>query len=133
MALVTRFLFLISIVVLMNMIFTTQALKSKLTHLEFYMHYIVVLGRAQGIYAMSSQQNEFSLLMTSTYNFITGPYNGSSFSFLGRIPVMSELREMPVVGGTGKFRLARGYCLAKTFSMDQMDAVIGYDVTLIHY
>ncbi|KAI9173583.1 hypothetical protein LWI28_003376 [Acer negundo] len=178
MALVTKFLFLISLVVLMNMIFTTQALKSKLTHLEFYMHDIVggpkptavrvagrsnftspdpvaamfgsvfvmdnpltvtphpnstVLGRAQGIYAMSSQQNEFSLLMTLTYNFITGPYNGSSFSVLGRNPVMSEVREMPIVGGTGKFRLARGYCLAKTFSMDQMDAVIGYNVTLIHY
>ncbi|WCJ35802.1 Disease resistance-responsive (dirigent-like protein) family protein [Euphorbia peplus] len=92
-----------------------------------------VVGRAQGIYAMSSQQNELSLLMTLTYAFISGPYNGSSFSVLGRNPVMSEVREMPVVGGTGIFRLARGYCLAKTHSMDQMDAIIGYNVTLLHY
>ncbi|XP_065850974.1 dirigent protein 22-like [Euphorbia lathyris] len=92
-----------------------------------------VVGRAQGIYAMASQQNELSLLMTLTYEFITGPYNGSSFSVLGRNPVMSEVREMPVVGGTGIFRLARGYCLAKTHSMDQMDAIIGYNVTLLHY
>ncbi|KDP31386.1 hypothetical protein JCGZ_11762 [Jatropha curcas] len=92
-----------------------------------------VVGRAQGIYAMSSQQNEFSLLMTLTYAFISGPYNGSSFSVVGRNPVMSEVREMPVVGGTGIFRLARGYCLAKTHSMDQMDAIIGYNVTLLHY
>lgn len=91
-----------------------------------------LLGRAQGIYAMSSQENEFSLLMTLTYGFINGPYNGSSFSVLGRNPVMSEVREMPVVGGTGVFRLARGYCLAKTYSTDQSNGVIGYNVTLIH-
>ncbi|XP_055961145.1 dirigent protein 23-like isoform X2 [Mercurialis annua] len=92
-----------------------------------------VVGRAQGIYAMSSQKDEFSLLMTLTYVFITGRYNGSTFSVVGRNPVMSEVREMPVIGGTGIFRLAQGYCFAKTHSMDQMDAIIGYNVTLLHY
>lgn len=91
-----------------------------------------LMGQAQGIYAMSSQHDEFSLLMTLTYNFISDVYNGSSFSIVGRNPVMREVREMPIVGGTGVFRLARGYCLAKTFSMNQMDAVIGYNATLIH-
>lgn len=33
-----------------------------------------LLGRAQGIYAMSSLGDEFSLLMTLTYSFIRGPY-----------------------------------------------------------
>ncbi|TYG90802.1 hypothetical protein ES288_A12G211600v1 [Gossypium darwinii] len=92
-----------------------------------------LVGRAQGIYAMSSQEKELSLLMTLTYAFTTGPYNGSTFSVVGRNPVMKEVREMPVVGGTGKFRLARGYCLARTYSMTQMEAVIGYNVTLLHY
>ncbi|XP_075660384.1 dirigent protein 22-like [Castanea sativa] len=92
-----------------------------------------VIGRAQGIYAMASQHNEFSLLMTLTYGFISGPYNGSSFSVVGRNPVMNEVREMPIVGGTGIFRLARGYCFARTYSMYQMDAVIGYNVTILHY
>ncbi|KAG8475824.1 hypothetical protein CXB51_032730 [Gossypium anomalum] len=92
-----------------------------------------LVGRAQGIYAMSSQEKEFSLLMTLTYAFTTGPYNGSTFSVVGRNPVMKEVREMPVVGGTGKFRLARGYCLARTYSITQMEAVIGYNVTLLHY
>lgn len=91
-----------------------------------------LLGRAQGIYAMSSQQNEFSLLMTLTFAMTGGPYNGSSFSVVGRNPIMNEVREMPVVGGTGIFRLVRGYCLARTFSFREMDAVIGYNVTLIH-
>ncbi|PON82995.1 Disease resistance response protein [Trema orientale] len=93
-----------------------------------------LVGRAQGIYAMSSQHNEFSVLMTLTYVFAAdGPYNGSTLSVVGRNPVMDEVREMPVVGGTGLFRLARGYCFARTHSTDQMDAIIGYNVTLLHY
>ncbi|CAL5445030.1 unnamed protein product [Camellia sinensis] len=59
-----------------------------------------VMGRAQGIYGMSSQHDELSLLMTLTYNFITGPYNGSSFSVVGRNPIANEVREMPVIGGS---------------------------------
>ncbi|KAL8261240.1 hypothetical protein R6Q59_025289 [Mikania micrantha] len=92
-----------------------------------------LIGRAQGLYAISSQQNELSLLMTLTYNFVSGIYNGSSLSIVGRNPVMNEVREMPVVGGTGVFRLARGFALAKTHSMDQVGTVIGYNVTIIPY
>ncbi|KAK9048729.1 hypothetical protein SSX86_032305 [Deinandra increscens subsp. villosa] len=92
-----------------------------------------LIGRAQGIYVMASQENELSLLMTLTYNFVSGIYNGSSLSIVGRNPVMNEVREMPVVGGTGVFRLARGFALAKTHSIDQVNAVIGYNVTIIPY
>lgn len=77
-----------------------------------------VIGRAQGIYAMASQKDELSLLMTLTYSFTSGPHNGSSFSVLGRNAVMNDVREMPVVGGTGVFHLAQGFCLAKTSSID---------------
>ena len=92
-----------------------------------------LIGRAQGVYATASQHDEFSLLMTVTYSFTRGRFNGSSLSVVGRNPIMSEVREMPVVGGTRDFRLARGYCFARTYSMDQMDAVIGYNVTVLHY
>ncbi|KAK9107079.1 hypothetical protein Syun_023090 [Stephania yunnanensis] len=71
--------------------------------------------------------------MTLTYLFVSGPYNGSSFSVVGRNPVMGEDRELPIVGGTGMFRLARGYCLLETHSMDGMNAVVGYNATVIHY
>ncbi|GMQ10573.1 hypothetical protein CsSME_00053523 [Camellia sinensis var. sinensis] len=84
-------------------------------------------------HALNSNHDELSLLMTLMYNFITGPYNGSSFSVIGRNPIANEVREMPVVGGTGMFRLARRYCLAKTYSTNQMDAIIRYNVTLLHY
>ncbi|XP_028059375.1 dirigent protein 3-like [Camellia sinensis] len=75
-----------------------------------------VMGRAQGIYGMSSQHDELSLLMTLTYNFIIGSYNGNSFSVIAQNLIANEVREMLVVGGMGMFRLARGYCLAKTYS-----------------
>ncbi|XP_022736532.1 dirigent protein 22-like [Durio zibethinus] len=175
MAFAIKFLLLITF---LAAVCTTDALKQKVTRIQFYMHDIVggpkptavrvagrsnftsrdpiatmfgsisvmdnpltvapninstLVGRAQGIYAMSSQENEFSLLMTLTYAFTSGPYNGSTFSVLGRNPVMNKVREIPVVGGTGKFRLARGYCLARTYSMKEMDAVIGYNVTLLHH
>ncbi|KAI3513323.1 hypothetical protein L1887_20653 [Cichorium endivia] len=92
-----------------------------------------LIGRAQGLYAMSSKEDELSLLMTLTYNFVSGVYNGSSISVVGRNPVMDEVREMPVVGGTGVFRLARGFALAKTYSMNQVTAIVGYNVTIIPY
>ena len=58
-------------------------------------------------------------------------YNGSTFSVVGRNPAMKEVREIPVVGGSGLFRLARGYCFVRTHSMDQNAAILGYNVTLI--
>ncbi|CAL5445027.1 unnamed protein product [Camellia sinensis] len=64
-----------------------------------------VMGRAQGIYGMSSQHDELSLLMTLTYNFIIGSYNGNSFSVIAQNLIANEVREMLVVGGMGMFPL----------------------------
>ncbi|XP_043692664.1 dirigent protein 22-like [Telopea speciosissima] len=93
-----------------------------------------IVGRAQGIYA-SASQSEFGFLMTLNYAFMEGKYNGSTLSILGRNTVMSEVREMPVVGGSGLFRFARGYALAKTHWLDITtgDAVVEYNVYVIHY
>ncbi|XP_031473080.1 dirigent protein 1-like [Nymphaea colorata] len=93
-----------------------------------------LIGRAQGLYA-SASQNDLSLLMVLNYVFLEGEYNGSSLSILGRNSIFSSTREMPVIGGTGMFRLARGYALAKTYSLDLLtgNAVVEYNVTVIHY
>ncbi|KAE9620302.1 hypothetical protein Lal_00019166 [Lupinus albus] len=92
-----------------------------------------LLGRAQGLYASSCQQ-ELGLMMVLSYSFIDGPYNGSSFTILGKNSAMNPVREMPIVGGTGLFRLARGYAIAKTnwFDPTTGDAIVGYNVTLFH-
>ncbi|KAK6786920.1 hypothetical protein RDI58_015445 [Solanum bulbocastanum] len=93
-----------------------------------------VIGRAQGIYAMASQ-SESALLMTMIFEFTQGKYNGSSISILGRNPFMRDVREMPIVGGTGLFRFARGYALAHTFWFDVKtgDAIVEYNVFVQHY
>ncbi|ERN00646.1 dirigent protein 21 [Amborella trichopoda] len=92
------------------------------------------IGRAQGIYA-SAAQEEVGLLMTLNYVFVEGKYEGSTLSILGRNAVFSGVTEMAIVGGSGTFRLAHGYALAKTHTLDLKtgDAVVEYTVLVLHY
>lgn len=92
-----------------------------------------LLGRAQGLYG-SACQDELGLIMSMSFGFTDGIYNGSSISLLGSNRAMSPVREMPIVGGTGIFRLARGYAIAKTHWLDLTtgDAIVGYNVTVVH-
>ncbi|XVE96162.1 hypothetical protein REPUB_Repub02eG0197800 [Reevesia pubescens] len=93
-----------------------------------------LVGKAQGIYA-SAAQDEVGLLMVMNFAFMEGKYNGSSISLLGRNTVFSTVREMPIVGGSGLFRFARGYAQAKTHTFDFKtgDAVVEYNVYVFHY
>ncbi|XP_049400779.1 dirigent protein 22-like [Solanum stenotomum] len=93
-----------------------------------------IVGRAQGIYG-SADQNEVALLMTLNFVFTTGKYNGSTLSVLGRNPVFHQHREMPIVGGSGVFRLAQGIAAAKTYSLNTTngDAIVEYNVIVLHY
>ncbi|KAK1266454.1 hypothetical protein QJS04_geneDACA009164 [Acorus gramineus] len=91
------------------------------------------VGRAQGMYAFAAR-DEFSVLMAVDYAFTEGEFRGSGVSVLGRNPVTRAVREFPVVGGSGKFRLARGYALARTRWFDSAgDAVVEYDMFVMHY
>ena len=92
-----------------------------------------LVGRAQGLYG-SACQEQLSLIMSMSFVFVDGPYNGSSISLLGNNRAMNPVREMPIVGGTGFFRLARGYAVAQTHWMDFKtgDAIVGYNVTVLH-
>ncbi|GFP92438.1 dirigent protein 23 [Phtheirospermum japonicum] len=93
-----------------------------------------VVGRAQGTYSLAAQ-NDLALLMVVTFTFTEGDYNGSSISLLGRNHVYDDVREMPIVGGSGLFRLGRGYALAHTgwFDPDTGDASVEYNVTVMHF
>ena len=93
-----------------------------------------LVGRAQGTY-ISASRKEASLLMVMNFAFMEGKYNGSNLSILGRNAVFSEVREMPIVGGSGVFRFARGYVEARTYSFDVKtgDAVVEYNVYVFHY
>ncbi|GMI79678.1 hypothetical protein HRI_001637100 [Hibiscus trionum] len=93
-----------------------------------------LVGRAQGIYALTSQ-TEASLLMAYNFAFMEGKYNGSTLTVMGRNPVFSAVREMPLVGGSGVFRFARGYVEARTHTFDLKtgNAVVEYNVYVLHY
>ncbi|KAI4371283.1 hypothetical protein MLD38_019538 [Melastoma candidum] len=93
-----------------------------------------IVGRAQGIYALASQE-EAGLLMVLNFAFCEGKYNGSNLSVLGRNTVFSKVREMPIVGGSGVFRFARGYAHARThwFDLTTGDAIVEYNVYVSHY
>lgn len=93
-----------------------------------------VVGRARGMYG-SAGQMDFGLIMVLNYGFRDGIYDGSSFNLLSINRATESVREMSIVGGTGLFRLARGYAIAQTYKFDAMtgDAVVGYNVTLATY
>ncbi|XP_038705647.1 dirigent protein 4-like [Tripterygium wilfordii] len=92
-----------------------------------------LIGRAQGLYVSSSQE-ELTLVMYVDFGFTAGEFNGSSFSVVSRNPVMNTERELAVVGGRGKFRMAQGFALLKTYSLNAStgDAIVEYNVTVVH-
>ncbi|KAH7835886.1 hypothetical protein Vadar_030843 [Vaccinium darrowii] len=92
------------------------------------------VGRAQGFYG-SAGMEQLGLIMTMNFVFTTGKYEGSTLSVLARNPALEKYREMPIVGGSGVFRLARGIATASTiwFKLTTGDAVVEYDVVIIHY
>ncbi|KAL2477088.1 Dirigent protein 21 [Forsythia ovata] len=75
------------------------------------------LGRAQGLITFADL-NESALAMNINFVFSTGKYNGSTLCVLGRNPISEMDRELPIVGGTGVFRMARGYSISNTYSFD---------------
>ncbi|KAK1300526.1 hypothetical protein QJS10_CPB13g00722 [Acorus calamus] len=93
-----------------------------------------LVGRAQGMYA-SSDKEAVGLIMAMNFVFVEGKHNGSTLTVLGRNEVFTETREMPVVGGSGFFRFARGYVQARThwFDMNTGDATVEYNVFVLHH
>ncbi|GKV21744.1 hypothetical protein SLEP1_g31696 [Rubroshorea leprosula] len=93
-----------------------------------------MVGKAQGFYSFASQEG-IGLLMAMNFAFMDEKYNGSTITIVGRELVFSEVREMPVVGGSGLFRFGRGYVQARThwFDPSTKDAIVRYDCYVLHY
>ncbi|XP_037467708.1 dirigent protein 20-like [Triticum dicoccoides] len=67
------------------------------------------LGRFQGLFAMTGLANTPGLLSAVDVVFTGGKYQGSTLAMLGTIQDLRASVERTVVGGTGAFRMARGY------------------------
>ncbi|EOA34886.1 hypothetical protein CARUB_v10022469mg [Capsella rubella] len=93
-----------------------------------------MVGRAQGFYAATSKE-EIGLLMAMNFAILDGKYNGSTITVFGRNLVLDKVREMPVIGGSGLFRFARGYVEARTheFNLKTGNAVVEYNCYVLHY
>ncbi|CAJ1907278.1 unnamed protein product [Sphenostylis stenocarpa] len=96
-----------------------------------------LIGKAQGFYISVAQTEglELELVMGMTLSFVEGEYNGSTLSVLGRNTIFSDVREMPIIGGTGAFRFARGFVQARSVKVDYVkgDATVEYNVYVFHY
>ncbi|MED6123854.1 hypothetical protein PIB30_053438 [Stylosanthes scabra] len=92
-----------------------------------------VIGRAQGFY-VSVSETELDLLMVETFVFYEGRYNGSTIDIVGRNVAFNQEREIPIVGGSGVFRFAKGYAQLRTLNYDAVsgDTLVQYDVYVYH-
>ncbi|CAN0927581.1 Dirigent protein 2 [Linum grandiflorum] len=83
-----------------------------------------LVGRAQGMYGSAALTGQTAYFMVFNFVFVAG-----------RNAIFDDVREMPVVGGTGVFRFARGYAEARTYKVDtvKFNVVVEYDVYVSHY
>ncbi|VAI31310.1 hypothetical protein VPH35_089738 [Triticum aestivum] len=79
------------------------------------------VGRAQGQYIVASSKGGFELMVTMNVVLTSGAYAGSSVTVMGRDDTGVAVRELAVVGGTGQFRMAKGYVLWKTVRPDLLE------------
>ncbi|KAH1040334.1 hypothetical protein J1N35_042077 [Gossypium stocksii] len=66
-----------------------------------------VFGKCISISSLGLKRERLSHLHFYFHDVVSGKYNGSTLSVLGRNEVLSAVREMPIVGGSGVFRFAR--------------------------
>ncbi|XP_027337795.1 dirigent protein 22-like [Abrus precatorius] len=91
------------------------------------------VGRVQGLYAATSQ-TEVALVPVLNFILSQGKYNGSYITVLGWNLINLKVREMPVIGGSGAFRFARGYVEVNTIFLDiQTRSTIEYNIYVSHY
>ncbi|XWS55062.1 hypothetical protein CRYUN_Cryun10bG0142900 [Craigia yunnanensis] len=93
-----------------------------------------VIGNAQGLWA-STGEDVITLVVYMDLGFTQGEFNGSSISVFSRNPITQTERELAVVGGRGKFRMAKGFAHLKTYfgNFTSGDAIVEYNVTVIHH
>ncbi|KAG6385167.1 hypothetical protein SASPL_153995 [Salvia splendens] len=93
-----------------------------------------VIARGRGLYVTSALDGSNTHVMLSVV-FIDGEYKGSTIELYGSDKQFEKVREVAVVGGTGKFRLARGYATFETLYFDtgRSHAIIQSNMTILHY
>ncbi|XP_057771314.1 dirigent protein 21-like [Salvia miltiorrhiza] len=91
------------------------------------------VGRVQGL-TTSADLKVSAVAVNFNFVFTSGKYNGSTVSIAGRNEFQLAARELPVIGGTGLFRLARGYAITSSYSFDVPTnyAVLEYKIYVVY-
>ncbi|KAJ3697444.1 hypothetical protein LUZ61_001149 [Rhynchospora tenuis] len=84
-----------------------------------------LIGRAQGLVGAVGRDGSLETMIN--FVFTEGKYNGSTLALYGRV-VLGVTIERPVIGGTGMFRMATGYSLAKPIVASATKLVYEFDV-----
>lgn len=92
------------------------------------------VARGQGVYITSAMDGSNTHVLVSIV-FNDGEYKGSTLEVQGSSAQFERVREVAVVGGTGKFRFARGYATLETVHIELAAqlAVIQCNITVLHY
>ncbi|TXG49794.1 hypothetical protein EZV62_025669 [Acer yangbiense] len=108
----------------------------KLTHLHFYFHDIVTAKNPTAVRVAEATMTNASSTFFGAVSMMDDPLTVApelSSKMVGR--AQGIYAEMPIVGGSGVFRFARGYAQAKTYSWNPKtgNAVVEYNVYVLHY
>ncbi|KAL1540452.1 dirigent protein 21-like [Salvia divinorum] len=90
------------------------------------------VARVQGTVSFTDLHAK-AIAMTANFYITSGEFNNSTLSVSGRIPLTEPVREIPVIGGTSAFRLARGYAVTSYYSFDSAtgSSVLEYKIYVI--
>ncbi|XP_078172939.1 dirigent protein 2-like [Carex rostrata] len=88
-----------------------------------------LIGRTQDIVGAVGFDGSLQSMLNLV--FTEGKYNNSTLAIYGRV-VLGETIERPVIGGTGMFRMAWGYSLAKPVFTSATKLVYEVDVYICY-
>lgn len=90
-----------------------------------------IVGRAQGTYTNTNLYTQLDFFMVFSLIFQNLKYSGSTLEIQGTLRLDQPQSEYAVVGGTGKFRLARGYVIVTPENISGSNSVLKLNTTLI--
>ncbi|EEE52445.1 hypothetical protein OsJ_34598 [Oryza sativa Japonica Group] len=118
--------FALAVVVLLLAGGVMPAAEAASAHLHFFMHDTLTGAAPTAVQVVNGPRSHFG--DTIVIDDVLTAAASRSVTVVGRDDIAAPVRELSVVGGTGEFRMASGYVLWKTVSLDHPNAILELDV-----